>query len=513
METIRVPRLEEIHQACEQGEQAVVVLVMQVVAEAMVVVGQVQETIVQQQGTIVRLEERVGLLEGQLAKNSSNSGKPPSSDGLKKARNRSLRKASGKGSGGQPGHSGHTLKAGTEPHHIETHAVMCCQHCARSLAEVATEGQEKRQVFDLPQVRVEVTEHRVEVKRCPDCGQVSKGVFPEGVTQPVQYGPRIKAQAVYFNQYQFIPLERVGEVFTDLYEHRLGDASIVAACHEIAAQVAPVNEQVKEHLTQTEPVVHFDETGARVAGSLHWPHSASTELLTYYALHGKRGTQALLEIGILPALQGIAVHDSYASYFQFPHVVHALCNAHHLRELKFVEERFQQPWAADLAALLVEMKEAVELAKATMTPLAVADIVCFETRYDALIAFGLEANPSAKPDPSTTRKRRGRSKQSQARNLLLRLRNQKQAVLAFLHDGKVPFDNNQAERDIRMVKLKQKISGCFRTAQGGHIFCHIRSYISTARKNGNSALAALYLALMGSPFVPPALAVQRAPPA
>ena len=502
MATIRVPSLEEMHVTYEQGEEAIVALVLQVVADATVVVGEIRET-------VVELKERVRQLEDQLAKNSSNSGKPPSSDGLKKGRNRSLRKASGKRSGGQPGHPGHTLKAVLTPDQVETHAVMCCRHCGTSLAEVGTEGYEKRQVFELPPVRVEVTEHRAEVKRCRECGQVSRGMFPEGVTQPVQYGPRLKAQAVYFHQYQFIPLERVGEIFADLYAHPLGDASIMDPCEEMAVQVAPVNQQVKQHLTQAEPVVHFDETGARVAGSLHWFHSASTELLTSFAPHSKRGTQALQEIGILPALQGVAVHDSYASYFQFPQVEHALCNAHHLRELKFIEERFQEPWAAPLAALLVEMKEAVALAKTKGTSLTVTDIRGFETRYDELIASGLAANPAAKPDLSISRKRGGRSKQSKARNLLLRLHSQKHAVLAFLYDDKVPFDNNQAERDIRLVKLKQKISGCFRSAQGARIFCHIRSYLSTARKHGHSALDVLYLALIGSPFVPPVLAVHR----
>jgi transposase len=302
------------------------------------------------------------------------------------------------------------------------------------------------------------------------------------------------------------------QMYPNLYPVPMTGYIIVAAGHEVAAQVAPINQQVRAHLIQVAAVVHFDETGTRVAGRLYWLHSASTERLTYYAVHTKRGSQALREIGVLPTLQGTAVHDGYASYFQFPNVPHALCNAHHLRELKFLEERHHQAWASQMAALLVEIKQAVETARATGTGPSPADIARFDARYDELISSGLEANPPAEQDPSQPKKR-GPTKQSPARNLLERLRNHKHAVLAFLYDGKVPFDNNQAERDIRMVKLKQKISGCFRTEQGAQVFCHIRSYTSTARKHGRSVLEALYLALLGTPFAPTCVAVPRAPPA
>ena len=508
MEMQRTPSLEDIYLAYVQGKEAVVALVMRVVAQE----GEMLAVVQQQQEIIRRLEDRVRTLEDQLAKNSSNSGKPPSSDGLKRPQNRSLRQSSGRRSGGQPGHAGHTLKAVADPDHISTHEVQQCQHCKESLKGVAAHQHEKRQVFDLPPLQIEVTEHQAEIKQCPHCGRISKGQFPAGVTQPVQYGSRIKAQAVYFNQYQFIPLERVGEIFGDLYSHPLSDASIVAACEEVAVQVEPVTEQIKAHLAAAEAVVHFDETGARIAGKLHWLHSASTQQLTQYTMHSKRGAQAMRDIDILPKMKGIAVHDGYASYFQFANLSHALCNAHHLRELKFLEERHQQTWATQMIALLIEMKQAAETAKAMEVSLTPEVIAQFDTRYENLIHVGLQANQPSEQSPSQPRKR-GRSKQTPAKNLLDRLSRHKMAVLAFLHMGNVPFDNNQAERDLRMAKLKQKISGCFRTEQGAHNFCHIRGYISTARKNGENVLEVLNLALNGNPFVPVSLSVQRPPPA
>jgi transposase len=487
MTAIQLPTDEEIRIAYTQGEDAVVRLVNSLV-----------QLIQQQAEAIQKLEETVQKLQDQLSKNSKNSSKPPSSDGLKTPRTRSLRKASGRKSGGQVGHKGHTLKQVANPDHIEVHTVSECSQCHASLNDVEAVDCEKRQVFDLPPVQVEVTEHQAEVKDCPHCGHRNRARFPQEVTQLTQYGPRIKAHAAYYNAYHFIPLQRTSEIFADLYDHRISEGIVLQSSATMAGCVRPASEAIKQQLIDSD-VVHFDETGLRVAGKLHWMHGAGTATLTYYQLHQKRGSEAMDDIGILPYFKGTAVHDHWKSYFKYDQASHSLCNAHHLRELNFVDERYQQEWASEMNALLVEIKTAVERISLSQNHLKAEKIAEFEQRYDDLIAKGLEANP---PPPDPPPKKRGRKKQSPPKNLLDRLRDFRPEVLAFMYDFRVPFDNNQGERDVRMVKVKQKVSGTFRTKKGADDFLEIRGYISTARKNGQSVINVLEAALAGQPFIP-----------
>jgi transposase len=484
MKTLSIPTEAEIRKAIQEGEEAVIAIFAQMSA------------------SILLLAARVQALEDQIARNSNNSSKPPSSDDFNKPSPKSLRKRHGNKSGGQPGHEGKTLKMVERPDRVKRYKLDKCSHCQKPIGEEEIKGIEKRQVFDLPRVHMEVTEHQVEIKRCPHCGKEARAEFPEGVNQPVQYGTEIKTTAVYLHQYQFIPLERVSEAIAELYGQSIAEGTILEACQEAAEKVKPVNEAIKQQLTKQEKLVHCDETGMNINGKLHWLHSVSTAKLTYYAVHPKRGKKAMDAIGILPNLQGRAMHDGWSSYFKYEGMRHALCNAHHLRELEFLKERYPQEWVTPLADLLLEIKEAVETAKSQKTNLTAKQIIRFESQYDELIEQGL-LNNVIPPPPDDQPKKRGRVKQSKPLNLLIRLKNHKEFVLAFMYDANVPFDNNQAERDIRMMKVKKKVSGCFRSTLGADVFCQIRGYISSARKNEQCVLEALRSAFLGNPYLPP----------
>jgi transposase len=488
MTPIQLPTSEEIRAIYPQGEEAVVSLVQTLIA------------------TIRTLEGRIQALEDQLAKDSHNSSKPPSSDGLKK-KPKSMRHKSGKKSGGQEGHAGHRLESVANPKYVKVHPVTQCGHCQAALEEVKVDRYAKRQVFDLPEVALEVTEHQAEIKTCPVCGEITEAAFPKDVIQETQYGWRVRAQMVYFNEYQFVPLERTTEVIEDLYQQPVAEGTVVAADVSVAQQVAPVNEKVKTHLIHTEEPVRFDETGVRLGGKLNWLHSASTEQATYYEIHSRRGSEAMDSIGILPERTGWSIHDYWKAYLKYSKTKHGLCNAHNIRDLIFIIESEKQSWAGEMLALLLKIKQTVETAKAC-SQMALSDeqIASFDDQYDQIVTAGLLINPA----PERTEGKRGRIKQSFTKNMLDRLKDHKEKVLAFMNDFKVPFDNNLAERDIRMTKVKQKVSGGFRSKDGAKDFCHIRSYISTARKNGQSVLEVLYKALAGTPYNPPFIATQVA---
>ena len=455
----------------------------------------------QVQNLTIRLDlsdKRVRHLEKQIAKNSRNSSKPPSSDGYKKPAPKSLRKKGQRKSGGQPGHTGHTLKTAEKPDFIKVHHVDTCECCRRSLANQKSEGAEKRQVYDLPPRRLIVTEHQSEIKTC-SCGHLNKAAFPDGVNAPVQYGKRVKAAAVYVKTYQHLPYKRACELLADLLGCSLSEgtlANIISQCDDLVE--APVT-QIKEMIKDAS-VVHFDETGSRVEGKLWWVHSASTKNATYYDIHRRRGSEAIDYIGILPDFTGRAIHDFWKPYLNYS-CLHGLCNAHHLRELIFVYEQHQQDWADHMIKCLLDIKDAVGQTSKICNHFDEKQIHAFEIRYQKALDEGYARNPLP-PLPPNAKKKRGCRKKSKPRNLLERLDKHRKKALAFMYDFNVPFDNNLAERDIRMIKIHQKISGTFRSEEGAKAFCHIRSYISTARKNTIGAMDAMTRLLGDNPFIP-----------
>jgi transposase len=444
------------------------------------------------------LRDEVRDLRGKLTKNSKNSSKPPSSDGLKKPQPKSLRKPSGKKPGGQPGHPAARLEMAEQPDHVVSHTVEDCRQCGRSLDSVAAVDHRRRQVVDIPPIELEVTEHRAQIKCCPGCGCRNEAAFPTEVKTSVQYGSRIKSLLVYLNQYQLLPYERTCQLVEDLFAHTISQGTLSNWNTECYRNLESTEERIRQAILASE-VVHFDETGIRQQGKLHWLHVAGTERLTFYGLHARRGKEAMDALGILPNYTGRAVHDHWKSYFTFS-CDHSLCNAHHLRELTYLAEQEQQGWATSMIELLLAAKETCEATSENCLVEDSAELASIHLRYDALIAEGLAQNI---PPPQTSeKKKRGRRKQSKAKNLLDRLRDFKAEVLAFLTHPLIPFDNNQGERDIRMAKLKQKISGCFRGETGGEIFSRIRGYVSTLRKNDRKILDGIQSAFSQSPQLP-----------
>jgi transposase len=466
----------------DQGPDAVYALIVRM-----------QATIDALQQQTAALTARVKQLEDRLGKDSHNSSKPPSTDGLAK-KPKSLRPISGRRTGGQHGHPGRTLEFAEQPDRTVMHTPTWCQQCGASLEQAPITDTQRRQVFDLPPLKLEVTEHQAQSRHCPHCGHENRGAFPEQVPHRVQYGSGIKALWTYLMHYQLLPFERVCELMSDLFDASLSEGTLHNITQEAALALADVENGIYDALCSA-PIAHFDETGMRIAGKLNWLHVTSTPALTYYGVHAKRGSVAMDAIGILPQYRGRAVHDGLPAYSTYG-CSHGLCNAHHLRELTSMEEQHQQPWAKQMRELLCEIKEAVELAKVRghrrLHPLQECQ---FEARYRAILKAGYAANPP--PEPTG---KQGRPKQGPMRSLLLRLDEAHKEVLAFMYDFEVPFDNNLAERDLRMMKVKQKVSGCFRSEGGAKAFCRIRGYISTLRKQGEQVLSALQQVFTGTPI-------------
>ena len=447
-------------------------------------------------------EQKIQELLAILSQNSRNSNWPSSQDKTRKPkRTKSLRRRSDKKAGGQPGHEGQTLEFSPEPDVIERHRPTICQHCRQAfLPEQPPEGTSRRQVIDLPPLKLLVTEHRVESLLCACCGQTTSATFPEGVTSRVQYGPGVRNLAVYLRHEQFIPYDRSQRFIADLFGHYLSPGTLQNFTRMAAQRLKGVNRGLKTALIGSQ-VVQFDESGIYIGGQRYWFHSAGTARLTYYQPHRRRGKIATNQIGILPAFRGTAVHDNWSAYWSYDTCQHALCNVHHLRELNAIEEHFDQRWPTRLKSVLLAAKGAVDQARnkgqQALPPRKVRQI---ERLYTKVVQVALMANPP--PENGWPRGKRGRPKKTKARNLAERLEKRQSAVLAFVYDFKVPFDNNLAERDIRMVKVQQKISGCFRSWDGAEDFCTIRSYLSTMRKQGFSVWQALGSVFSGPVLMP-----------
>jgi transposase len=434
--------------------------------------------------TVQAMQQRIDVLEGQLRKDSHNSHKPPSSDGLRKKVTQSLRKPSGRKPGGQTGHGGSTLEFTQLPDEVIVHPLASrCQRCGQPLQ---TQGLTviRRQIIDLIKPEVRVTEHQGYETHCT-CGQHHGSEFPAEAAAPVQYGSLLKGAMVYLNQQQLLPLARTAQTIQDLYGVNLSVGTVHACITQAAERLTPSHERIAQAIRE-QPVAHFDETGQRVAVHLRWLHVAGTALLTWYFTHDKRGQQAMDEAGILRGFKGVAVHDGLASYRDYD-CTHALCNAHHLRELIYLEESTHQPWTRAMIDFLCAAKQEADEARSQQMPIGRRRLIELRQTYEVILEQGEKANPAS----SVRKGARGRVKQTPAVNLLRRLRQHGEDVLRFLEDLAVPFDNNQAERDIRMAKLKQKTSGCFRTLDGAHNFAVIRSYIATLRKQGRDVFAAL----------------------
>ncbi|MGW0633915.1 IS66 family transposase [Streptomyces sp. NPDC002758] len=437
--------------------------------------------------------ERIAELERQVASDSRNSSKPPSSDGLrKKPAPKSLRQRTGRKPGRAKGDPGGRLEQVADPDAIVDHHPAACGRCGDDLAGAVSAGYRARQVFDLPEIAPEVTEHRLHLAVC-GCGHTTAATAPGHVPAAAVYGAGVRAAICYLSAYQHLPAKRLAEAMDCLFGLPVSTGTVLSVLARAHTGLAGFEEQVKEHLAAA-PVAHADESGVRVAGKLHWLHVMCTHLVTFYGIHAKRGREAMDDLGVLPAFTGTLVTDALASYTVYGNTK-ALCGAHVLRELIAVTEdtRADPAWAKAMIDVLIEAKDAVVDALAdgqdTLTPDTLAG---FQDRYRQAALCGIAANP-----------RTGKGTKSKARALAERLRDRTKEYQRYMTDFAVPFDNNAAERDLRMIKVQQKVSGSWRTLTGARRFARIRSYISTVRKHGINPLTALRDLFAGRPWMLP----------
>jgi transposase len=445
---------------------------------------------------LAQANARIKELEGRLVKDSRTSSKPPSSDGLARLP-RSSRRPSGKRPGGQAGHAGQTLAMVEQPDEVVPHRPQVCRQCQADLSTVAGSVVERRQVLDVPEIRLLAHEHQIEAICCPHCHTTSRGSFPAAVSAPVQYGPNLQALAVYLHQGQLLPTARTCEVLAALCGCQLSEGTLIQWSELAAERLAPTVERIAELLV-TSRLQHGDETGIRVYGMLHWLHVNCTRFLTHLAWHASRGREAMDEIGIWPRFAGRGMHDRLASYDAYD-CTHSICAAHLVRDCAAVAAQEQQEWATDMQDFLLDLHDACQewrlLHLPAVPPIERDDWVA---RYFEILAAGYAAQPP--PPASTPGTRKGKPKQSPAKNLLDALLERAEQVLALLDDLRIPFTNNQAERDLRWAKVQQKISGTFRSATGVTAFCRIRSYLSTMHKQGHPMLSALTAVFHGQPL-------------
>jgi transposase len=431
-------------------------------------------------------------LQVRLKLNCTNSSQPPSASPFIKPK--SLRIKTGRKPGGQPGHKGHTLGMKETPDEVIEHKVDTCCHCGNDLSAETALISQTRQVMDIKIIPV-VMEHAVQSKTCPLCGKKTTAAFPQGVNHYIQHGETFRAVMVYLNQGNFIPYDRLADISRDIFKTPISPGTLVNIVRECGESLKHAVAHIKDQLKQAR-VLHCDETGTRVKGKNRWLHSTGNAQFTYLETHVKRGSAATTDIGILPGFKGTAIHDFWKAYYHYSDCQHGICNAHILRELVGIKDNYSQIWAERMKKLLLKIKQSVEKKAGTLNPKSLEK---FEKRYADILDLAEISNPRPKKSQASSHKR-GKQAGTKARNLLDRMRLYKADILRFMYDPEVPFDNNLAERDIRMSKVKQKISGGFRSDQGSVTFDRIRSYIATSIKQRISVFEAIQSAISGRPL-------------